>query len=279
MNHFRLCAIGLAAWIGAQPVMAADQAAPPTMTAEQSAAVQRAMTRGQMMQVYDQAAWITTDDLLAKLPVPRRGEVGGWVVTPAVQGVHIDYVGKDAHAGQAVYSADVVDGKIAGSIVHPADALPALGDLPLRMVRALTTARAELARHDKWGMCANAMPNSIVLPPDATGTIAVYLMTPQVETGKIPFGGHYEIDVAADGSVKSARAFTNSCLTMSPQKDAKGDTVGLFMTHLLDPQPTEIHVFEQIAAGMPVYVGTTSNELVWEVRDGKITLAGRIPKN
>jgi hypothetical protein len=30
----------------------------------------------------------------------------------------------------------------------------------------------------------------------------------------------------------------------------------LVVTHLLDPIPTEIHVFTALAAGLPVFVGT-----------------------
>lgn len=275
MGLFRFCCAGLGFMMAAQPLIAADTVQP---SAEQLALVQRAVERGQLMQVYDKAAWITTDDMMAKLPRSRWLEVGGWVVTPAGKGVHIDYIGKGAHAPQAIYSADVVDGKIASSIVHTADAMPLLSDFALRMQHALTIARAELVKHDKWGMCADREPNSVTLPPDADGTIPVYLMTPQVKTGEIPFGGHYEIDVAADGTVKSSRAFTNSCLTLRAIDKPKEKVAGLFMGHILDAQPNEIHVFEQIAAGLPVYVITMTSDMMWNVYNGQVRFVGPAPK-
>jgi len=44
----------------------------------------------------------------------------------------------------------------------------------------------------------------------------------------------------------------------------------LVITHLLDPQPTEVHVFEQFSVGVPVYVGIASTRSMWKVEGGQI---------
>jgi hypothetical protein len=44
----------------------------------------------------------------------------------------------------------------------------------------------------------------------------------------------------------------------------------LFLTHSLDHQPTEIHVFEQYYVGVPVIVGVIDPRSFWKVENGTI---------
>src|SRR4051812_18268024 len=97
----------------------------------------RAADRGTTMYLFDRAAWLTSDDVLARLPSDRQGEVGGWIVTPLADGVHVDYFGKDAAADHVVYGADVKDGAVANALVYPSTAEPPLKEPALQMVRAL----------------------------------------------------------------------------------------------------------------------------------------------
>ena len=239
----------------------------------EAAALRRAERRGLALAQYDRAAWVGTDDLMARLPVERRPEVGGWVVTPRSDGLHVDFFGKGATADRAVYAADFDDKAIVRSTVYPANGMPPLTDLAMRQKHALDLARAELARHGDWRPCTAAPFNTVVLPPEADGAVPVYFLTPQTETGSFPFGGHYEIDVAADGHVVAIRPFTRSCLALKKETPPPGATpAALFVTHLLDPQPTEIHVFEQAQVGLPVYVGTGPSS-IWKVENGEIEKA------
>ena len=48
-----------------------------------------------------------------------------------------------------------------------------------------------------------------------------------------------------------------------------GRTAGLMMTHLLDPTPTEIHVFLSLSSRLPVFVATSDGRL-WKVAGDKI---------
>ena len=52
-------------------------------------------------------------------------------------------------------------------------------------------------------------------------------------------------------------------------------TVGLMISHLLDPVPTEVHVFFGLWAETPLYVTTVPNRKVWLVDSGKIKLLER----
>ena len=69
-----------------------------------------------------------------------------------------------------------------------------------------------------------------------------------------------------EGKAGPIRAFTKSCSAVpidSPKaKDAKSPI--LTITHLLDPTPTEIHVFSSLVARMPVMVATGTRK-IWAV--------------
>jgi streptogramin lyase len=44
------------------------------------------------------------------------------------------------------------------------------------------------------------------------------------------------------------------------------------VSHLLDPTPTEIHVFSSLASGYPVAVSTTKNGKMWLASGSGIAL-------
>jgi hypothetical protein len=237
----------------------------------QETAVQRAMRRGTMMFWLDRAAWVTSDDLVKRLPASRRPEVGGWVEIPSGTGFHVVYHGRGAAADRAIYAADVRGPVVSNAIVYPADGGPMLAPAELVLARALGNARTAMASHSDWRPCSRAPFNTIVLPPESDGTIPVYFLTPQTESGSFPFGGHYEIDIAADGHTAAERGFTRSCITLtkSPAEPA-GKPAAMFLTHLLDPQPTEIHVFMQFGTAVPLFVMAQGSQTLLKVENGLI---------
>src|SRR4051812_47697755 len=78
----------------------------------QDAAIERSIQRGSEMYQFDRAAWVTSDDIQARLPIDRAGEVGGWIVTASNASYHVDYFGKGSAADRVVYSADESNGKV-----------------------------------------------------------------------------------------------------------------------------------------------------------------------
>jgi hypothetical protein len=166
--------------------------------------------------------------------------------------------------------AEVSGGKVtAATKIAEADRKP-LTAAQLRLAKATNTARA-VAASNKFLLCAAKPFNTVTIPPaNAEGPIDVYLLTPQVKTGVIPFGGHHKVTIAADGSA-TARPYTRSCLDMAAAEKSKGAPVAFTVSHLLDPTPTEVHVFSSMAARMPVIVATTSNKSVWAIENGTIS--------
>jgi hypothetical protein len=54
------------------------------------------------------------------------------------------------------------------------------------------------------------------------------------------------------------------------------EVAGLMLTHLLDPAPTEIHVFLSLAHRVPLWVMTTQNQYLWRVEHGRIRIERKI---
>lgn len=231
-------------------------------SADEEVAIAQALRRGQAIYRYDQAAWHTTDALLEDLPTDDLNQVRGWVVVPVESGLRVYYYGGEPGARHAIYSADWLD---AGSVANRRRLTTAEDRaLPAEAVRL--SALIDSVSLDGLQNCSDRRFNMVMLPASETGTTdSLYLLTPQ--TGpEVPFGGHHRIDFV-DGREVSRRRFTNSCISIP----GRGEM--LVITHLLDPVPTEIHVFSMFAARKPVAVATT-NGRVWaiEIARGRVTI-------
>jgi hypothetical protein len=224
--------------------------------------------RGAAIYAFDQAAWHTTDTMVARqLPDAVMGTIRGWVVEPQGDTLRVSYFGIADGTPYAVYVADYRNGAVSNERVPEAGSDRALSPLGLRLaaarVAAATAGKALLK-------CSDRAFNTVVLPPDSDGVIPVYLLTPETVNDQYPMGGHHEIDIAADGSVAAQRDFTRSCLTVGDSAaPAGGKPVAIFVTHLLDQHPTEIHVFTSLTAHQPIFVGTPDGAM-WSVAGAHI---------
>ncbi len=148
------------------------------------------------------------------------------------------------------------------------------------MIDARRIAFEEAARQE-YGLCNRSPPNTLILPPDEHGTMSGYLMTAPTENDSYPVGGHFRIDVGADGTADSSRRFLNTCFAANYGVVGEGENAGsrpvmLTLSHLLDPQPTEIHVFASYYIPVGLMLVTTENELVWSVERGRVGYVGRL---
>jgi hypothetical protein len=64
---------------------------------------------------------------------------------------------------------------------------------------------------------------------------------------------------------------------MPARPPAGAKSAALFITHLLDPVPTEIHVFSSLVAHVPVMVGTRDGR-IWAVDGTRIAPVGKIAR-
>ena len=93
-------------------------------------------------------------------------------------------------------------------------------------------------------------------------------------------GGHYRFELGADGKVRDSRRFMNTCFDAAFGQAAgapAGSTLSsIVLSHLLDPQPTEIHVFASYYLPVTLMVATTENRLLWSIRQGSVGYVGPI---
>lgn len=261
MTYFKTFAVLTGAIVALAAPLAAQEApaSATAMTEAEEAGLQLAVDLGWKVYAYDQAAWHGTDAALEDLSDADKRGIAGWIVNDVADGWETVFFRRAGDGYEAAW-AGVYDGK---KVTRRTTYAP--GERVLSAAETAMVTATLLARSQPVEVCAKAPPNVVVFPtgkPD--GGLYAYLLTPQVKTGEIPFGGHHRFEVV-DGAIKASRKFTNSCLTMPVANEKGKRPEALSISHLLDPVPTEIHVFSVYAASLPVYVMTTQNGRIWAV--------------
>lgn len=265
MGSMSSLSAGVAAALAQTPVVSLP--APAMQTGE--AVIASILTRGQLLYRFDQAASRSTDALLKDVRDPGAAGIRGWIVEPQERALRVTYFGFSGADAIAIYEASVVEGRVSKRrLIAPADRVP-FDARRKRMIAARTAGAERLER------CGAQPFNTVVLPPlGADAPIDVYQLTPQIVANAWPLGRHYRLQVAADGNVTGSRAFSKSCLTLSTAGAPKGaKPAALFVTHILDAVPTEMHVFTALTSGIPLIV-QTGGETRWLVSGRSIR---RIP--
>ncbi len=264
-----LVSIALLAMLAVAPTRAQDKdddEAPQPVPAELQSAVTRAEFLGRQLYLHDRAAWLATDAMLADKRMRKlQKAIGGWVTEPTALGVRVIFLSRD-DTPRRLYEIDVDEAeRLSEATVESPTPLTADHLAQLR-ARNLATSQSFMQCSRKY--------NTVVLP--SSSGMRVYLMPGFAEHGVYPLGGYhlYEIDGAGE-KILSSRKFTNSCIEHhdSPKGLPKGATPSSAMfTHLLDPQPTEAHVFVSLYAKVPMMIMTIDNKMMWSVKSGKIEL-------
>jgi hypothetical protein len=239
-----------------------------------TAAVGLAVDRGELLYIYDRSAWVGTDDFVGHYS-DLVSQTGGYIVTGDQSRTELAFF--DKSKSKALYRATFAEEQLVAS-GKPAPDRVDLSPLEKRMIAAKEKGMDAFAQA-KVGMCAEANPNVAALPPTTPdGPVIVYLMTPQTDMKSYPLGGHYSVEVRSDGSVGKVRHFTNACINMPMDQLPQGAKSAAFViTHLLDPTPTEIHVFTSLASKMPLIVVTTDAQM-WSVDGNQIAQQGSANK-
>ncbi|HEX5182486.1 MAG TPA: hypothetical protein VFW19_04965 [Allosphingosinicella sp.] len=274
MNAYLIWLLAAFAAPAAAPAAPATPPAALPMSDAEAAAVHRAEERGVIIYAYDQAAWHGTDDLAAKMP-DLATRIGGWIVDGPKETPEIVFFDKDEADPHAVYVADFRDNHLVSSKLLGPNDDRTLSESRKRLIAARRTATQALVRSG-LGACKPQPFNTVVLPPATPGgSTLVYFLTPQTRTDAVPLGGHFLVEVGPDGKAGAPRRFTNSCLEMPLNPPGQARPVGLGVSHLLDPVPTEIHVFTSLTIHMPLFVDTEPSNSLWEVDGTKIRLMTR----
>jgi hypothetical protein len=242
-------------------------------TREEQARLDWVVARGRLLFDVDRAAWVTTDDFQARLPQADQQLIRGWTVERDGPGYAVTYfMTGEGNVRRALYRGRVENRRVVSQETFRPGAGPELTPMQRRLAEAFTLINQMDVR-----VCGQSRPNLAVIPPDSLDApMDVYVLTPQTPEGLFPFGGHSRGTFSAAGTLLSQRAFTNSCVNLSnrPERDtpAGQSFAGVGVTHLLDPIPTEIHVFMAIWMQVPVFVGTSPPDRLWNVTGDRIEL-------
>jgi hypothetical protein len=240
----------------------ANDSLPNSLSPEQETpALLSAETTGLAIYRHDQAASIATDVAFKVRSFKKDKRIIGWITEERQGSIIVTFIDKTP---AALYRVTVSNG-IADSL----ESLQSPAALTTYETGAAAARQAALA--SKFEPCSKNY-NSVVLPSSADGKWLVYLIPGTTKNNVVPIGGTYKIEVN-DSKVVAQRGFTRTCISL--QTDPRA--VALMITHLLDPIPTEAHVFWSIWAKKPLYVATPPNGIIWVVDGNKITLIERKP--
>jgi hypothetical protein len=261
--------LGIQGPIGTPPAPPAPGTVPSNPPNEQR--IDQAASLGRLIYTFDRAAWVSSDALTATIPKDQLAGIGGYIVEASdVQTLRVTYYRGSTAAAQAFFVADVREGKVVRKELLATSVALTANQVALARARDVA---AERARERSYKPCTPLPFNTVVVPSRNGGPVAVYLLSAQQDAGTYPMGGNYRVIVAPDGTVLASRPYSVSCLSLTvPKLPAGAKPVGFVVNHLLDPVPTEIHVFASYSLRMPVFVATPDKR-VWEVQGSKITLS------
>ena len=241
---------------------------------EEQAALRSAEATGLTIYKHDHAAAVATDVLGALGILKSDKRLRGWITEEQGEGILVTFISGDANeAPQALYRVSVSkEGEVTGP--------PQEFKTPQALTEFESRAAAArfLAAKYSFQPCAEHY-NTVVLPADSSASPnwVVYLIPGTQDALRIPLGGAHRLELDASAQhLLSERGFTRSCLVMGdPKGNAKQRPVMLMASHLLDPVPTEIHVFWNLWSGIPLDILTPPYGTVWGISKGHISLVQR----
>lgn len=236
---------------------------PRELPADQEAiAIRAAEVTGLAIYRHDQAASVATDAARELRAFKKDKRVDGWITEEQQGQIVVTFIDQTPAAlYRIVVSKDGIAGPVA-ALESPT---------PLTDSESGAAAARKAALTTRFQPCSETY-NSVVLPVAETSgeTWVVYLLPGTAKSNVVPIGGTYRIEISGS-DVTSQRGFTRTCIALQTDPSA----VGLMITHLLDPIPTEAHVFWSLWAKKPMYVATPPNGTVWAVEGDKIKLVER----
>lgn len=227
---------------------------------EETAALRSAEQMGAALFHHDRAGAVATDAALKVRAFKKDKRVRGWITEQREGQIVVTFIDQ---APLALYRIAVSAEGHAGTVValEPPEALSDF-ERGAAAARSAAVASSFEACSEKY--------NSVVLPADANGDWLVYLLPATTKKNIVPFGGTYRLTVSGS-NILSKRAFTRSCIAL----DNNPKSVGLMITHILDPVPTEVHVFANLWAKKPLFVTIAPLRTLWSITDGQIKSAER----
>lgn len=241
-----------------------------SVPAEHTQEVRLAQSLGYLLQQEDRAAWVSTDELVAKGAAAAHPKGTGWLASQ-----------RDADGTQWLVSYTEPGEK--GQVAF-ADALVTLSTEPPTVQlqlnepgrelndydRFLVQYRDMVLKSDKWLRCARNYNHSVSIEiVDGKKQFVVKLLPGRTDDKVFPLGGFHEFRFFPFEEGRKSEHFsqTKSC----PSADIGDDKPEAFIvSHLTSATPTQFHVFMSLSYGKPLYVQTMENGLNWVIENGHV---------
>lgn len=227
---------------------------------EHQEALQLAQERGERLYAHDRVAWVGTDEAMPEIK-DRLSEGRGYVIHETDAGHVLTFFGDDDGVPYALWRATYRDEtRVSGGLIERDSVEAAFTQDELEVYAARRLAIAHFfsnAKDEGLFFCDNTKsPNVAILQPtERDASFQAYFMTPQHDLSLWPMGGHSRVTISPEGEATEMRGFTKSCISLGAGERKEGHTlVAMAVSHILDPVPTEIHVFTAIASGTDVMV-------------------------
>ncbi len=250
---------------------AGPAAAPPPLSREERSRMEQAVARGRQLFALARAGSLATQDMLSRVADPEGAGIAGWVAEPEGNAMAVTFYTEKDEGPVAVYRSRILGGRGVSRETFLTDDKPPLTGLALRMAAATDASESEDRR-----ACTGQPFNVLAVPPASPEEpVFVYRISAQESPAQVPLGGHYRSTVDSEGEVTESRAFSHGCLNVEIGEVPDGAQAGpIAVTHLLDPLPTEIHVFLSlvsrrplvIAAGDPTRLFMVAGDSIREIR-------------
>lgn len=235
---------------------------------EHQEALQLAQERGERLYAYDRVAWVGTDEAMPEIEA-RLSEGRGYVIHETETGHVLTFFGEEDGVPYALWRSTYRnENRVSGGLVEKDSAEAQFTQSELEVFAARQLAIDHFFSNAKDAglfFCDNTKsPNVAVLPPtELDDSFQVYFMTPQHDLSLWPIGGHSRVTISPEGEATEMRGFTKSCISLDSGGNEDKTLVAMFVSHLLDPVPTEIHVFTALASDTDVMVMIDGS--VWTV--------------
>ena len=230
-----------------------------------------AETIGREIYVLDRAASVATDALSTLRGFRKDHRIKGWITEFEGDAIVVSFVGSKGKAPvEALYRTTVSD---AGKVTSTPERFDV--PVPLDEQQSLQFQARSLGLENVEVSCSKTY-NTVVLPRDSPESDwVVYALPGTTKTGVYPVGGSYRVETDPTATtIKAKRGFARTCIALEGPRDL----VAFSLSHLLDPSPTEIHVFVSLLSEKPLYLVTTENSSMWSIENGRIRFASKLGK-
>lgn len=233
---------------------------------QEAAAIRMAEATGLDIYRHDHAAAVATDAARKLRKFKKDKRIRGWITEEQQDGIVVTFIDQTPAAlYRTMVSGDGVSGPVTAY----------QSPVALSEYEAGAAAARKAAMESQFQPCTQnynpvVLPRVALLPVTPESGWVVYLLPGTTKTDVVPIGGTYRMEIDGSGVVNQ-RGFTRTCISL--QNDPRA--VGLMITHLLDPIPTEVHVFWSLWVGKSMAVATPPHGSVWMIEDGRIKLIRR----